>query len=312
MRTPRPSCTNHAATRAVRTSPAPATAWLGALVLTLTVSCAPSDFDELTDRPARTTADAESACAESRASLDASDCPMADPETDAERAKDAEANPLDALGSTASVVPRDASTADAARPTMPMVCGGQPLACMPGVIESGKQACTVCGAGEQTRTRKCSNDGCSWGAWSAWSVCSAAGPTCMLAKVETDSQNCGACNSGKQTRTRTCRADGCGFGEWTAFGTCGGQTAACTPGDTAACSPADSCGQRVCTDSCTWSGCQPKKPTGCLRRRGGTQVEGSNYRCCGGSKWQFCLPSCDWSDSCVACSQGAPDYCEDC
>jgi len=354
MRIPRPSCTTtHALARVLPRSRTRAAPWFAAL--SLTVSCAPSDFDERAERPVASTADAESACATSDAPLDASGCPMPDAGSAAGPVTDTETTARDAQGATppgsADVGPsgpnedaaqagadrdaasagqrpdgasqtqgdgqvpepaRDASAADASGPTLPVVCGGQPLACGPGAIDNGKQACTVCGAGEQTRTRKCSADGCSWGAWSAWSVCSAAGPTCTPGKVELATQECGACNSGKQTRTRTCSADGCGFGAWSAWSACAGQTAACTPGATTACSPADSCGQRVCSNSCTWGGCQPKQPAGCLRRRGGTQEEGSNYRCCGGSKWQFCLPSCSWSDSCVSCSQGAPDYCADC
>jgi hypothetical protein len=87
--------------------------------------------------------------------------------------------------------------------------------------------------------------------------------------------------------------------------------AECQPAQTSACLNGDSCGHRVCTEACTWGPCEPKMPDGCLRIGPGHEDEGSNYRCCGEvGHWQFCLPTCTWPVQCVACSEGAPSFCD--
>lgn len=136
------------------------------------------------------------------------------------------------------------------------------------------------------------------------------GSPCTLAPTKMETGKCGACNTGTHTRTLTLNAN-CTYteGAWSA---CTGVTAACTPGATSACTNGDSCGQRRCSDSCTWSACAPKIAGGCLRIRAGATKEGTNYRCCGASRWQFCLEDCHWSTACAACTQGAPDFCSDC
>jgi hypothetical protein len=134
---------------------------------------------------------------------------------------------------------------------------------------------------------------------------SCAAPECELGATDMQMAACGACGTGTLTRTRSCDADGC----WQPFvdGACTGVTAACTPADTTACENGDSCGQRVCSDACTWGACEPIMPDGCLRIRAGHTDQGSNYRCCGDMQWQFCLPDCTWSVDCRACTN-----CSDC
>lgn len=165
---------------------------------------------------------------------------------------------------------------------------GAGAACAPGEVQSGV-TCGMCGTEERT----CGSD-CAWGAWS----CVGEG-VCVAGTTQTDTQACGACNSGTRTRTRTCSSS-CTWGSWSSYGACSGATG-CAPGSTTACANGDSCGHRVCQSDCTWSGCQPIYE--CLRIRPGTSgPEGNNYRCCGTSRWQFCLPSCYWSTDCVTCS----------
>ena len=136
---------------------------------------------------------------------------------------------------------------------------------------------------------------------------------CSTTQVDTATQACGACKTGKQTRTRTCSSDQCSWGAWSAWSACTGVSAACTPGETSACTNGDSCGQRVCSDACSWGGCTPKVAGGCLRIRAGHTDEGSNYRCCGAAgHWQFCNSSCKWNTSCASCAKGSPDFCTEC
>jgi hypothetical protein len=170
-----------------------------------------------------------------------------------------------------------------------------------------QRECGACGTGTQTRELMLT-EACTY-AEGTWSDCSGAvTDPCLADAEETDTQACGACNTGTQSRTRTCSGQTCTWGTWSAWSACSGVTAACAPGETTACSPSDACGHRVCSDSCQWGGCVPKKSGGCVLRRNGTQVEGSNYRCCGDGKWQYCLPeTCQWSTDCDTCSAA---YCE--
>lgn len=186
-------------------------------------------------------------------------------------------------------------------------CSGNDSECTPNESDEETRACGLCGAGMQRRTRSCVAATCSWSAFSAWSECSGGTTQCMPGAVDEQVERCGACGTGSRKRTRTCSTTTCSWGAWGAWSACAGVTAACTPGQTMGCSPADSCGHRVCNDSCQWGGCVPRVAGGCLRRRGGTQEEGSNYRCCGDGRWQFCLPECTWSSACAGCS---PTNCE--
>lgn len=144
-------------------------------------------------------------------------------------------------------------------------------------------------------------------------ACGGAAPACSPGQRQSEQRACGACNTGQQTRTRSCAADGCSWGAWSAWSGCGGVTAACTPNQTTSCANGDECGHRVCSSSCSWGPCVPRIANGCLRIREGHTDQGSNYRCCGGGgHWQFCLPDCRWSNDCVACTEGAPNFCTEC
>lgn len=152
-------------------------------------------------------------------------------------------------------------------------CGGGGE-CVPNA--QGSEACGNCG----TRTRTCSADG----TWGAWGACGGEGE---CAPGSRDDQACGQCGA----RSRTCGAD-C---TWGAFAACGGE-GACAPGDTRA-GNCDPCAQQVCTDQCTWGGCELSPGSECEWQ------EGTHWRCCGASSWQFCLPnSCVWSSDCASCA----------
>ena len=186
-----------------------------------------------------------------------------------------------------------------------LVDGGSPdggtSECVVGETEEEMQPCGECGEGTQTRTRACEmgTEFGVWGAWGAWGTCDTPA-TCSPGATESDMRACGNCNSGRETRTRSCDAATCMWGAWSAFGACTGASG-CAPGATMGCANGDSCGHRVCQGDCTWGGCEARVQ--CLRIRPGTSgPEGNNWRCCGSSRWQFCLPSCTWSTDCVSCS----------
>jgi hypothetical protein len=179
--------------------------------------------------------------------------------------------------------------------------GGVPdsgsLECTPGATEMDTVPCGDCGEGQQTRMRTCGEIG--WGPFADVGSCDT-GATCAPGQTETDMRACGNCNSGVESRTRSCDAATCTWGAWSGFGACTGASG-CSPGATTGCANGDSCGHRVCRSDCTYGGCQPIRE--CLRIRPGTSgPEGNNWRCCGSSRWQFCLPSCYWSTDCASCS----------
>jgi hypothetical protein len=153
------------------------------------------------------------------------------------------------------------------------------------------ESCGDCGGGMRSRTRRCDVEACTWGEWGEWGACACATPT------ETDSRGCGNCNAGSQSRSRTCQASSCTWSAWSDFGACSGG-GACSPGQRRASGSCDPCEEEVCSSSCTWNG-------SCALRGGAAcrWESGTNWRCCGGSRWQFCLPgSCQWSTDCATCS----------
>lgn len=127
----------------------------------------------------------------------------------------------------------------------PGPCVTNPV-CMPGAVETAKQACGACATGTQTRTRTCSASTCNWGAWSAWGACS--GVTAICTPKQTS-----ACTNGDPCGQRTC-SDKCAW-------------SACTPktasgclriraGHTDAGSNFKCCGTgswSFCLSSCQWS-----------------------------------------------------------
>ena len=80
---------------------------------------------------------------------------------------------------------------------------------------SAPQACRNCG--QQTRTRTCRADGCSWSDWSDWGACTGQGP-CAPNLPAVDTESCGACG-GERTRTRACTPS-CQWPAWSAWGEC--------------------------------------------------------------------------------------------
>lgn len=140
-------------------------------------------------------------------------------------------------------------------------------------------ACERCGTQRQT---------CVDGRWVNEGVCTSG--MCAPGDVEMG----GACgNCGVERRT-------CGMDCTWAPAECIDQ-GACAPGATR--DGCDPCGHQVCNAECRWGECAPRPGAQCLRIRPGTTgPAGNNYRCCGASRWQFCLPSCVWSTDCALCS----------
>ncbi len=158
--------------------------------------------------------------------------------------------------------------------------------CKPGEVQSENQGCGSCGT--QSRTRTCSSQ-CGWGGWSAWGTCGGQG-VCAPGQTDSQSQGCGNC--GTQSRSRTCTAQ-CGWGAYGSWGGCGGQ-GPCTPGATDF-NCGDVCLAKVCQSNCQWGGCGLKPGAACAFKNG------SNYKCCGTKKWQFCAgkndggtAACQW------------------
>jgi hypothetical protein len=127
------------------------------------------------------------------------------------------------------------------------------------------------------------------------------GPPCGCTPGATESRMtaCGRCNTGTQTDVRTCSAD-C---QWGGFvnGSCTG-VSGCVPGSETGCANGDSCGRRICGSDCNYGGCTPIAGGQCLRIAPGGTTEGTNFRCCGTYRWQYCLAGCVWSTDCVSCN----------
>ena len=152
--------------------------------------------------------------------------------------------------------------------------------CLPGeILELG--GCGNCG----TLRRTCDPNGL-WGE----PVCTGQGVCSTGATEEQDCGNCGL-------QTRTCGND-C---TWGGFGTCQAQ-GSCAPGERRDCmcstynTTTHCCGEEVCTNSCQWGTCQLKSNATC------DWEAGTNFRCCGASKWEYCLGDCNWSGNCASCS----------
>jgi hypothetical protein len=196
--------------------------------------------------------------------------------------------------------PPDTGVAD----TGVVVDSGPVCECTPSETENRTTPCGNCNSGTRNGVRTCGSD-CTWGAWNDGACMGASG--CAPGATESRTVGCGNCGTGSRPQTRTCDAS-CAWGAW-GGGTCTGATG-CAPGSLSPCPNGDSCGSRVCRSDCTWGGCQPTPGSSqCLRIGPGHTTEGTNFRCCGTYRWQFCLPSCVWSSDCAACS---PTNCPSC
>jgi hypothetical protein len=225
------------------------------------LSCAPSDFDALTDEtrdPAecveaecldgdsvevdagQNELDADPAFDPLDSSVEAADVERPDTEgSDADVEAGVDAAAMDAASADAAP---DASTRDAASDaSMPardsgpgsQGCNGVPPACRANELERQMEACGNCGRGVRTRTRSCTADGCSWGAWSAWSACSNQVTECdPTAPAQMQTVPCTTC--GTRTQSRSCSRDTCTWGAWA---------------DTSACSWCEECSEVVYCDT---------------------------------------------------------------
>jgi hypothetical protein len=176
--------------------------------------------------------------------------------------------------------------------------GGRGCECTAGESGDEERPCGACGEGVERRPRTC-NESCQWEPTGDWGGCET-GAECAPGATDSEQENCGNCNLGTRMRSRSCDEDTCLWATFGAWSECVGG-GGCAPGDTlGGCDP---CGHQVCQGNCTWGGCTPRPGNECLRIPPDGGPVGSNYRCCGsGSRWQFCLPSCDWSTACEACS----------
>lgn len=164
--------------------------------------------------------------------------------------------------------------------------------CAPGETQTEDEGCGTCGGGVRSRTRRC-GDSCTWGAWGEYGACNGGGGACAPGERETRDQSCGNC--GRQTSERVCGGD-CTWGAWSSWSTCAG-AGPCAPG---AREDTQRCFERVCQATCEW-GTEQLKLNG-----SGNECDwrmGTNYRCCGTQRWQFCLPPnasnvCVWSTDC--------------
>lgn len=307
-----------------------------ALTLVLSADCAGRTCPG-TSEPASYTECLSGRCVEPRcAGLDPAGCGDLTCTTQEDCALDCLAACIE--GACVCITTRDAGPPpDGGLDAGPYDAGPCPGECAPGATDDETQSCGCSGGGIQTRTRTCGSD-CRWGAFGAFGACSTGGE-CMAGDSETRTTGCGSCgskpqtrtcgtdctwgawtdtgscagegvcapgqtesrsvgcgNCGSQAQTRTCSGS-CAWEGWTNSGTCGGQ-GACAPGATRA-GGCDGCSHQVCNGSCNWGGCTLRPGNAC-NHEGGT-----NFRCCGAGRSQFCLPSCQWSTDCsTACSCG--------
>ena len=176
--------------------------------------------------------------------------------------------------------------------------------CKPGAQESDTQACGACG--KQARSRVCTAQ-CGWGSWSDFTACSAEG-VCTPGQPQTESKEvaCGNCGKKTQQRSRSC-SDTCQWADWSGWadaGSCGGQ-GVCAPGASGSSQKCGTCGTgtqvQSCTSSCQWTWGACNDPGGCNTC---DWKSGTNWRCCGKHKWQYCLKTGVWSTDCATFSDG--------
>jgi hypothetical protein len=156
--------------------------------------------------------------------------------------------------------------------------GGSVVEPPPECVAGTQEIVGTCGkCGDSVRV--CQPNG-TWGT----AACTGEGVCKPGEKATADCGNCG-------TKSRTCTSE-C---TWPAWGSCGGE-GVCKPGATKGSSGCDDCEVVTCSTSCKWgSTCKLKSGAACAYE-GGT-----NFRCCGAGKWQFCSSSCQFY-GCSACS----------
>lgn len=84
------------------------------------------------------------------------------------------------------------------------LCGGEATVCEAGKVESQQRDCGACSTGTQSRSRRCSADGCAWGSFSAWSACTGVTAACTPGDTT-------RCANGDSCGQRVC-SDGCSWG----------------------------------------------------------------------------------------------------
>jgi len=174
-------------------------------------------------------------------------------------------------------------------------CAGTPISCDDG-NPCTDDACAPAKGCVYTPNGAWCNDGnaCTANDFCQGGACVGSGQTtCAPGQKQTEKQGCGDC--GTRTRTRTCSAS-CGWATWSTWSTCSGQ-GVCSPGDVdTASQTCGNCGmqthKRTCTASCQWGSWGGW--TTCTGQGVCPWNNGTNYKCCGTNKWQFCSQSCQW------------------
>jgi hypothetical protein len=109
------------------------------------------------------------------------------------------------------------------------------------------------------------------------------------------------CTPAGSTETRACGRCGSQSREclesltWGGWGTCDGE-GDCMPGDVSS-GGCDQCSQQVCAEDCRWGACTLISGNECEYR------DGTNYRCCGVDRVQYCAFGCFWwpCSDCTTC-----------
>jgi hypothetical protein len=241
------------------------------LVWSQGLGCLPADFHELSQ--ARENA---GALCDGSTCFDAAQAPSATLDASPCTAPCADAALADASLADASTDDAGADTrADAEAPEPPPVCGESAPVCEANQTDMEQEACGACGSGSRSRTRTCAADGCSFGAWSAWSACSGVHTECdPSGPAQTQSVSCPTC--GSKTQKRTCSPSTCTWGAWS---------------DTSACSWCEECAEVVYCDTPadvadrgTW--CRQKA---CSREQALADCKEDVQRVCGGFTQPFLM-----------------------
>lgn len=141
----------------------------------------------------------------------------------------------------------------------------------------GRSATRACASACGTGVERCTAG--------QWLPCDA--PTTCDCTAGTPDRKVGCGNCGELLQS-------CVNGQWVDVGSCAGE-GVCSVGQIQAGS-CDGCSQQLCGDTCQWGPCTLRPGAQCEYQNG------SNYRCCGYKRFQFCLPTCMWSTLCDPCA----------